>query len=368
MHSSARFASSHAFRNYRGATADREQGSVEEVLYLHSLWRQGPPLSRTRVADVSPSEEGNRSKRAKIEPPSEKKKNKKNKKKSKEKKKREIKEKKQLEKPSEEETPEETGKPQEPGKTEETENANKNWTDVSDWDTNKPAQSTDCWGHSPNRKLAEPLTEGEQLHLANINLQHKAVRAFKDFLTRDGEDESSEEDDEDEEEVEEDEVMAIDAASVPSGGAIKREDEAQKFFVKLFEEDQELRQFYERNCNCGVFECLVCAAVGAKLGKRFPDCVSLIQHAMKIIKTKKKAAHRGYGRSICCLLGWSADRLPSGGKPIESQPRGCIPPPDEEVQEQLPKKDDNGKENEPIGENVSEDATDKPDDAKPASS
>lgn len=368
MQSSARYASSHAFTNYRRGTADREQESVQEVFYLHSLWRQGPPLKRTRAVDVSPSEEGNSRKRAKIEPPSENKK--KNKQKtSKEKKKRERREKKQVQKPSEEETPEETGKPQDPGKLEETENANKNWTAASDWDTNNPAQSTDCWEHSSNRKLAEPLTEGEQLHLANINLQHKAVRAFKDFLTRGREDESSEEDDEDEEEEveeDEDEIMAIDAASVPSGGAIKKEADAQSFFVKLFEEDQELRQFYEQNRNCGFFECLVCAAVGAKLGKRFPDCVSLIQHAMKILKTKKKAAHRGYGRSICCLLGWNADRLPRGGKPIESQPRGCIPPPDEKDQE--PQKDDNGKENEPIGENVSEDAADKADDGKPASS
>lgn len=371
MQFSARYSSSQGVTNYRGGRAEPEQGLLDEVLYLHSLWRQGPPPGRRfRPENAVPSEEENSSKRRKREPEPVTEKKKKKKKKSKGKNKQETKEKKQRQKPSEEETPEEPGKPQEPEKPQEPDNANNNWTAVSDWDTNKPVQSTDNWEHSPSRTLAEPLTQGEQLQLANINLQHKAVRAFKEFLTKGREDESSEEDDEDDEEVEEedDEVLAIDAASVPSGGAVSKEANAQKFFQKLFEEDQELRQFYEQNCNCGAFECVVCAAVGAKLGKRFPDCVSLIQHAMKILKTKKKAAHRGYGRSICCLLGWNADRLPSGGKPIEVQPRGCIPPPDEVVEEQVSKKDNNGKENEPVGESVSEVATDNADDEKPASS
>lgn len=362
MQSSARYSYSQGFTNYRGGRDDVEQGQIDEVLYLHSLFKQGPPPGRRRPRpeNAAPSEEGKSNKQAKIETVTEKKKNKK---KSKAKKKPERKEKKQPQQPSAEETPEEPGKSQEP------ENDNKNWIAVSEWDTNNPGEIQN-WNSPLSRTVAEPLTEEEQLRFANINLQHRAVRAFKEFLTRGREGESSEEDDEDNEEeaeVEDEEGQSLADPSVESGGAIGKEADAQKFFLKLFEEDQELRQLYEQNCNCGVFECLVCAAVGAKIGKRFPDCVSLIQHAMKILKTKKKAAHRGYGRSICCLLGWNADRLPSGGKPTEAEPRGCIPPPDEEVEEQAPKEDDNDEEKEPREESVSEDATDNADSEKPAS-
>lgn len=370
--------SSSRFTNYRGGRADVEPGLIDDVLFLHSLFRQGPPPGRrrSRPENAVASEEGKSNKQAKIEPATEKKKKTK---KSKGKEKQERKQKKQPQKPSEEETPEEPGKPQEP------ENDNKNWIAVSEWDTNNPGEIQD-WNSPLSKAVAEPFTAEEQLQFANINLQHRAVRAFKEFLTRGREGESSEEDDEDDEEeieVEDEEGQSLADPSVESGGAIGKEADAQKFFQKLFEEDQELRQLYEQNCNCGVFECLVCAAVGAKIGKRFPDCVSLIQHAMKILKTKKKAAHRGYGRSICCMLGWNADRLPSGGKPSETEPRGCIPPPDEEVEEQAPKEDDNDEEKEPRGEpkeddddeekeprgeSVSEEATDNADNEKPASS
>ncbi|KAH9294396.1 hypothetical protein KI387_040400, partial [Taxus chinensis] len=200
-----------------------------------------------------------------------------------------------------------------------------NWNPASVWDTENPSSQPE-WTSVLPKSEAKPLTDEEQIQFTHLRLQQKAARAFKEFLTNGREDESSSSESEDD--VEEDDKDSDDGGA-PSG-ALAKEANAHEFFDKLFGEDEDLKRFYEQSCNCGAFECLVCAAIGAKVGKKFPDCVSLIQHAMKILRTKKKAAHRGYGRAICGLLGWSSDRLPSLPKTdSEMIPRGCIPPPDE---------------------------------------
>ncbi|KAF7141458.1 hypothetical protein RHSIM_Rhsim06G0208300 [Rhododendron simsii] len=86
-----------------------------------------------------------------------------------------------------------------------------------------------------------------------------------------------------------------------------------KFFVKVFEEDGELRGFYERNCESGEFCCLVCGGIGKKVGKRFKGCVALVQHSNGIAKTKKRRAHRAFAQVVCKVLGWDIDRLPTSG-------------------------------------------------------
>ncbi|CAM6094603.1 unnamed protein product [Calypogeia fissa] len=73
-----------------------------------------------------------------------------------------------------------------------------------------------------------------------------------------------------------------------------REDKAFDNYVSLFEQDTDLKKLYEANVNSGTFECLVCAGVGAKKKKRFPDVASLVQHAKKILRTKKLPKHRGF--------------------------------------------------------------------------
>lgn len=79
MQSSARYSYSQGFTNYRGGRDDVEQGQIDEVLYLHSLFKQGPPPGRRRPRpeNAAPSEEGKSNKQAKIETVTEKKKNKK---------------------------------------------------------------------------------------------------------------------------------------------------------------------------------------------------------------------------------------------------------------------------------------------------
>ncbi|ONK69034.1 uncharacterized protein A4U43_C05F18600 [Asparagus officinalis] len=60
----------------------------------------------------------------------------------------------------------------------------------------------------------------------------------------------------------------------------------------------------------GEFCCLVCAAVGEKVGKRHVNCVGLVQHANTVTKTKWRGAHRDFGRVVCGVLGWDIDKLP----------------------------------------------------------
>lgn len=87
-----------------------------------------------------------------------------------------------------------------------------------------------------------------------------------------------------------------------------------KFFARVFEEDVELRGFYEGNCESGgEFCCLVCGGIGKKVGKRFKGCVALVQHSNGIAKTKKRRAHRAFAQVVCKVLGWDIDRLPTGG-------------------------------------------------------
>lgn len=81
------------------------------------------------------------------------------------------------------------------------------------------------------------------------------------------------------------------------------------FFLKLFEENGELRGFYEKNYENGEFGCLVCGGVG--FIRRFKDCVALVQHTVSISKTKKMKAHRAFGQVVCEVLGWDINKLPS---------------------------------------------------------
>ncbi|KAI7739199.1 hypothetical protein M8C21_016174 [Ambrosia artemisiifolia] len=83
------------------------------------------------------------------------------------------------------------------------------------------------------------------------------------------------------------------------------------FVVKLFDEVEGLREYYLKYCGGGgEFVCLICGGVGEKCGKRFKDCVALVQHSVAIAKTKKRRSHRAFGKVVCKVLGWEIDRLP----------------------------------------------------------
>ncbi|XP_021773833.1 uncharacterized protein LOC110737793 [Chenopodium quinoa] len=104
-----------------------------------------------------------------------------------------------------------------------------------------------------------------------------------------------------------------------------------EFFMKVFEEQEELRGYYKKNCENGVFYCLVCGALAGKLLRKYKNCVAVVQHSVTISNTKKRKAHRAYGHVICKILGWDVHRLPSlpskdGDASSQSLEKSCVFP------------------------------------------
>ncbi|GKC48862.1 hypothetical protein Tco_1071607, partial [Tanacetum coccineum] len=91
------------------------------------------------------------------------------------------------------------------------------------------------------------------------------------------------------------------------------DDKEDGFYWELFNGDEDLKEKYVKGCLGGVceFTCLVCGGVSEKYGKRFKDCVGLVQHAVTVNKTKRRRGHRVFGKVVCRVLGWDIDRLPS---------------------------------------------------------
>uniref|UniRef100_A0A0V0IA83 Putative ovule protein n=1 Tax=Solanum chacoense TaxID=4108 RepID=A0A0V0IA83_SOLCH len=158
----------------------------------------------------------------------------------------------------------------------------------------------------PNSQPHLPTAE-ELARVAGNRAQQQALKVVSEYLKYsidDEEEDMYEDEDEDDMEVEKGEKNL-------------------NFFAKLFEEDNGLREYYEKNSESGgEFICLVCSGVGKKgWSKRFKDCVGLVQHSITI--SNKRQAHRAFGQVICRILGWDINRLPSivlsaGGKPSES--------------------------------------------------
>lgn len=152
----------------------------------------------------------------------------------------------------------------------------------------------------PKPQQTTRLPTPEDLEKYNWNqVQQRALKAAKEFFARnggsDGEDSDEDEDDDDMDQDEDD---------------VK--DEEYDFFCKLLNEDEELKGYHVKHCGGGgEFSCLVCGGANEKYRKRFKDCIALVQHSTSIAKTKKLRSHRAYGQVICKVLGWDIDRLPS---------------------------------------------------------
>ncbi|KAI8557874.1 hypothetical protein RHMOL_Rhmol04G0044700 [Rhododendron molle] len=237
-----------------------EQRLRDEVIYLHSLWHQGPPprlnpnpnnypnhTTSTHLLSPSSSPQFKKPKRPKKTPPQS-----------------------DLEWPCNE-TP---ADPDQPG-----------------WPAPTPAPIT------------RVLTPEEQARFAAARIQNEAVAAVEAFFAGNS-DSDGEESDED------DEVTGEDGY------------EEYQFFLKLLTEEEELKGYCEKNWEGGGdFVCLVCGGIGKR--KRFKNLVAVVQHSVSIARTKKKNAHRAYAQVLCRVLGWDVDRLPTINppldKPVESQ-------------------------------------------------
>lgn len=197
----------------------------------------------------------------------------------------------------------------------------KKWPLISEneWPCNPIPEPVVGWPELKLKPAVERvLTEEENARLVASKSQQKALDAaremFRESMDSDGEvDDYVSSDDDDDDVDDEDEC------------------EEYKFFSKVFTEDSELRCYYEKNCENGEFSCLVCVGIGQKVGKKFKDCVALVQHSITIAKTKKRQAHRALGKVICNVLGWEIQKLPSINLPKTCDSEGNGPRDQEEV-------------------------------------
>ncbi|KAK9074173.1 hypothetical protein SSX86_006770 [Deinandra increscens subsp. villosa] len=141
------------------------------------------------------------------------------------------------------------------------------------------------------------LPTPEELQKHNWNqVQQKALKAAKEFY-------SNEDSDENEDDMSEDSDNDNDN---------EEDDKEYDFFWKLINGDEEFKNYYVKHCGGGgEFSCLVCGGANEKQGKRYKDCIGLVQHSVSIAKTKRVRSHRAYGRAVCKVLGWDIDRLPA---------------------------------------------------------
>ncbi|CAJ2653853.1 unnamed protein product [Trifolium pratense] len=165
-----------------------------------------------------------------------------------------------------------------------------------DWPCPKLPDSPKTGWPVPKPRSDSPpsLQPQEKERLSALQLQNKACKAFREFLI-----------DEDNEVVEDDDEEDDD----DSDG---RMEEFEEFFIRVFMEDNQLRGYYQRCFENGEFFCLVCgAAEKKKSGKKYKDCIGLVQHSKLIVRTGNKKAHRAFGQAVCKVLGWDIHRLPT---------------------------------------------------------
>lgn len=238
-----------------------EQRLADEVIYLHSLWHQGPPSRSLPHTNLQPLSSPQFKKHKK--PPKS-----------------------------------NAGKPKKVGSFSGTEWPVKPLPEA-------PPVTQSGWPElklKPNLQQATRVLTPEELEKNNWNqVQQRALKASKEFFSNiDGSDDEESDEDDDDDMDEED-------------GDIK--DKEYDFFWKLFNDDEELKVYYVKHCGGGgEFSCLVCGGVNEKNLKRlkkFRECVALVQHSISIAKTKKIKSHRAYGQVICKVLGWDINRLPS---------------------------------------------------------
>ncbi|KAF5728287.1 hypothetical protein HS088_TW21G00432 [Tripterygium wilfordii] len=165
------------------------------------------------------------------------------------------------------------------------------------WPCKEPTHSSGTMEWPPFKPqkalVTNVISAEEQVRFTGVQLQRKILKACQNFFADTVDSESCEGDDEDEDEDECEEC------------------EYCKFFLKVFTEDNELRDYYENNYGDGEFYCLVCGGIGKKVWKKFKGCLGLLQHATAISKTNKKRAHRAFGQVVSKVLGWDVDRIPN---------------------------------------------------------
>ncbi|KAI5420164.1 hypothetical protein KIW84_044086, partial [Lathyrus oleraceus] len=161
------------------------------------------------------------------------------------------------------------------------------------------------WPEPKPRSDPPPLKPQEKERFSALQAQTKACKAFTEFLRRSGSDDEEEDNDDDDSDA----MLG----------------EFEEFFIRVFMEDSELMVYYQRCFENGEFCCLVCCAAKKKSWKKYKDCVGLVQHSISILRTANKKAHRAFGQAVCKVLGWDIHRLPTiviTGEPLRCSTEG----------------------------------------------
>ncbi|EOA34533.1 hypothetical protein CARUB_v10022078mg [Capsella rubella] len=151
------------------------------------------------------------------------------------------------------------------------------------------------WPEQRLCKKARLITEEETAKLAANMLQRDIHQTCREFFGRkSGEDDSS----------------VADGDGSDSGSDEGDEDQSSKefqFLTRVFEENVKLKEYYEKNTGNGEFWCLVCGGTGEKSCRKFKSCLALIQHSIAINKTDLKIQHRALAQVVCNVLGWDVN-------------------------------------------------------------
>ncbi|KAF8732918.1 hypothetical protein HU200_015268 [Digitaria exilis] len=164
-----------------------------------------------------------------------------------------------------------------------------------------PNSSPKAWPDAAPPSTSTPAKPPPPPPSPGARAQREALRAAAEFLSNRG---SSYDNDDD------------DAGSESDG-----EEDAAGFITGLFVRDAALRGHYERGWEEGHFECLACAGGNRKAGRRFKGCAALVQHAgAGPTRYGRSRAHRALAAVVCRVLGWDVATLPS----IVIDPRGTL--------------------------------------------
>lgn len=242
-----------------------EQRLREEVIYLHSLWHQGPPRPSAGGQALNFLKPSNTAHFKRVGRPGGRR----------GRKSRKI---------PNNEAPESKSSP---GKV---------WPSI----TPLPAKATSSWGSLAEKPVQLPQSSSpeERLKFSGKKAQSKALKTVHEFLKSHDDADC--------------EFGSIDSSSDEDDEFMGENDGRQEytFFLKLFVEDAELKDYYEKNFAKGEFGCLICGALGGKnTGKKFKGCLPLVQHSTTVAKTKRRRAHRAYGQAVCKIFGWDINRL-----------------------------------------------------------
>lgn len=149
------------------------------------------------------------------------------------------------------------------------------------------------WPEFKPCKKARPASEEEKEKFAVNKLQRDIHRTCREFFGRkSGEEDSS--------------VAGEDGTDSDDGDEDQCSKESQ-FLSRMFEENEKLKEFYVKNSGNGEFWCLVCGGTGEKSVRKFKSCLALVQHSLAIHKTDLKIQHRALAQVVCNVLGWDVN-------------------------------------------------------------